>query len=177
LKKIHVYFLPDPQENRFLPGDRHLISLIKKLIRNKRVGGIVKVFLNLCKGFDQLGVLYDINLPFKKIKPGEPVIMLGSGRKVIEGYDRPNVIIGGIAMMTHPSEWPNLCDEYPVVKYLQHSDWANNVYIPYYGTDRCEIWPAGIDTDKWKPAPIFAKKYDLLIYNKIRWDEHGTKTN
>jgi glycosyltransferase involved in cell wall biosynthesis len=71
--------------------------------------------------------------------------------------------------MTHPSEWPTLCEEYPVVNYLQHSIWANDVYKPYFG-GRCKIWPVGIDTDAWRPADGVSKSTDLLIYNKIRWD-------
>lgn len=53
---------------------------------------------------------------------------------------------------------------------MQHSEWANNVYIPYYGADKCAIWPAGIDTNKWLPDAGQSKKFDFLIYNKIRWN-------
>jgi glycosyltransferase involved in cell wall biosynthesis len=70
--------------------------------------------------------------------------------------------------MTHPSEWPTLCEEYPVVTYLQHSEWANNIYKPYFG-GRCAIWPVGIDTHEWTPASG-RKETDFLIYDKILWD-------
>lgn len=133
--------------------------------------------MSLCKGFDLQGIAYDINLPFKKINADEPVVVLGNGRYALAGYSQLNPVIAGIGLMTHPSEWPELCTEYPVFKYLQHSDWANNVYIPYYGADTCQTWPAGIDTDKWAPDKNADKKFDVLVYNKIMWDKPQTNSN
>jgi Glycosyl transferases group 1 len=170
MNRINVYFRKEQQKYRFFKGDRYLISFIKKLLRKKKISGIEKVFVNLCKGFDLLKIDYSINKPFNQIKPDEPVIVLGNGKYALKGYTQANPIIAGIALMTHPSEWPELCDEYPVVKYLQHSDWANNIYVPYFGKERCVLWPAGIDTEKWSPDKKDVKKFDLLIYNKIRWN-------
>ena len=79
--------------------------------------------------------------------------------------------------MTHPNEWPGLFYEYPVLTYLQHSQWTKNIYAKIYGDDKCDIWPAGVDTNKW--APSLAKgiqQYDVLIYNKIMWDKARTET-
>ena len=171
LRKIHLYYRTQPARDRYLPGDRYIIPFLRKLIRGKKVSGIEKVFLNLCKGFDKLRVKYDINLPFQDVLDNEPVIILGNGRQSLEGYSIPNPIIAGIALMTHPSEWPDLIENFPVVKYLQHSSWANKVYISYYGANHCQEWAAGIDTEKWKPSSSTQKTYDLLIYNKIRWQQ------
>jgi hypothetical protein len=100
--------------------------------------------------------------------------VLGRGRYSLQGYDRPNSIVAGIALMTHPSEWPTLCEDYPVKRYLQHSAWANNIYRPYFG-DRCAIWPVGIDTDEWTLSPDNHKDIDLLIYDKIMWNREVAK--
>ncbi len=175
MSTIHLYFRTEPTKDRYFKGDRHLIGLIKKLTRRKKTSGIEKVFINLCKGFDQLNVAYDVNLPFKKIKANEPVVVLGNGRYALQGYEQPNPVIAGIALVTHPAEWPGLCKEYPVVKYLQHSEWVNNVYIPYYGVGKCELWPAGVDTEKWSSAGQSNKKFDLLVYNKIMWNETANR--
>jgi len=174
LKKIHLYFRTEPSKDRFIPGDRYLRVLLKSLRRQKKPSGVEKVFLNLCKGFDELKVDYDINLPFKKIRPGEPVVVLGNGKYALSGYHRPNPVIAGIGLMTHPNEWPGLFSEYPVAKYLQHSDWSKNMYASVYGEDKCGLWPAGIDTEKWSPAAPVTKKYDLLIYSKIMWNKTQT---
>lgn len=175
MKRIHLYFRVAHLADRFFPGDRFLFSLVRNLIRKKKVGGVEKVFINLQKGLDELNVDYTINLPFKQIKPGEPVVVLGVGKYALEGYAQPNPIIAGIGLMTHPAYWPDLCTEYPVAKYLQHSEWAKNIYVPYYGADHCDLWPAGIETEKWVPAEGIEKKYDLLIYNKIMWDRQQTE--
>ncbi|MDB5157210.1 MAG: hypothetical protein JWR50_1917, partial [Mucilaginibacter sp.] len=147
---------------------------LKRLLNIRPVNGAEKVFLNLCEGLDLLGIPYTKNPPFKEIKPGEPVVILGdelyNSKFFLKGYDKPNPIIAGIALMTHPAEWPDLLKEYPVVKYLQHCSWTNDLFIPYYGKDVCKEWPAGIDTEKWTQGSESEKKFDVLIYDKICWD-------
>lgn len=144
---------------------------MRRLIRGESPpGGIEMVFLNLCKGLDAAGIPYEVNLPFDQLRPSDRVGVLGRGRHSLEGYNQPNPIVAGIGLMTHPSQWPDLCDEYPVVRYLQHSEWANDMYRPYFGDDTCEVWPVGIDTKEWCPATSVQKSTDILIYDKIRWN-------
>ena len=138
----------------------------------RRLSGLDRVFANLCAGLDRIGAAYQVNAPFGEISIGDRVAVLGVGRRCLDGYDRPNPVVAGIGLMTHPSEWPTLCDDYPVVRYLQHSEWANNVYKPYFG-DRCTIWPVGTDTDYWQPAADERKTTDFLIYDKILWQREG----
>jgi hypothetical protein len=176
LNKINLYFITPPIGYKWIPGDRAVVYFFKKLFERQKISGIEKVFLNLCKGFDELNLDYSVNLDFKKIKPYEPVIVLGAGREGLKGYRQPNPIIAGIALMTHPSEWPSLCKDYPVVKYLQHSDWARNVYVPYYGAEICDTWPVGIETDKWSHDENIPKTVDVLVYNKIRWNKSQLDT-
>lgn len=171
--RIIVYFIKPKQKDRFIYGDRFIIPFIKRLIKGKKTSGVEKVFHNLCRSFDIMGLNYIINLPFDKIEPNDRLIVLGLGKLSLANYAQKNKIVAGIALMTHPSEWPQLCTEYPVAKYLQHSDWAKNVYVPYYGDDICDTWFAGIDTDEWKPKQV-DKQIDVLIYNKIRWDYNET---
>lgn len=171
MNKINLYFRKQPTGYKFIPGDRYFINLCRKLFGLKKTSGVEKVFVNLCKGFDLLNIKYNINPHFDKIKPDEPVVVLGVGRYALKGYTKTNPVIAGIGLMTHPSEWPDLFKSYPVARYLQHADWANNIYKPYYGNNNCLTWPAGIDTDKWAPLTNTVKKYDILIYNKIMWDK------
>ena len=104
------------------------VKLRRAIRGSERPGGIGKVFSNLLLGLDQLGVAYLVNPPFKALQGDDLVGVLGRGRYALDGYDRPNPIVAGIGLMTHPSEWPDLCEQYPVVRYLQHSAWATNVY-------------------------------------------------
>jgi glycosyltransferase involved in cell wall biosynthesis len=183
MSRLCLYYRLDPERDRWLPADRFVRPLIRRLVRGKpRPGGVEKVFINLCLGLDKLGVRYSVNLPFRELRHDDLVGILGRGRKCLGGYAQPNPIVAGIGLMTHPSEWPTLCDDFPVVKYLQHSHWANAVYEPYFG-DRCVIWPVGIDTEKWKPNYKTHKKetrkaennlVDFLIYDKIMWEAELT---
>lgn len=166
-----LYFIKPPEKDRFFKGDAKIRQIIRRIVKGKpRPGGVEKVFINLCKGLDIIKQPYIVNLPFTLLKPDDRVAILGAGKHCLDGYVASNKIVAGIGLMTHPSEWPNLCTTYPVVKYLQHSEWANNVYKPYFG-DKCAIWPVGIETDQWKPNENVIKKYDVLVYNKIRWDK------
>lgn len=170
-RRVCLYYRLPPESNRWLPGDRWVRPIVRRLLRGKpRPGGVDKVFINLCLGLDRLNVTYEVNLPFHKLRPNDLVGVLGRGRHCLDGYAQSNPIVAGIGLMTHPSEWPSLCHDYPVVRYLQHSAWANEVYRPYFG-DRCATWPVGIDTDEWQPSVNSCdRRVDFLVYDKIMWD-------
>jgi glycosyltransferase involved in cell wall biosynthesis len=158
------------REDRWLPGDRFLRAPLRRLLRGpRRPSGLDRVRINLLRGLDEIGVRHVLNPSFRSIRPDDAVCVLGRGRDSLTGYDRPNRIVAGIGLMTHPSEWPSLCEDYPVVRYLQHSEWTRQVYEPFFG-DRCEVWPVGIDTRYWCPSPSSEKRVDFLIYDKIRWE-------
>ena len=167
--RICLYYRVEPERDRWISGDRFFRTLVRRIVRGKpRIGGVEKVFANLCLGLDRLRVPYEVNLPFHKLQDGDRVGVLGRGRFSLTGYDRPNPIVAGIGLMTHPSEWPSLCKEYPIAKYLQHSEWTTNIYRPYFG-EKCATWPVGIDTEKWQPANT-SKEFDFLIYDKVLWE-------
>lgn len=166
MRRDVLYFRSAPETNRWFAGDRHWRPIVRRLARGRpRIGGVEKVFANLCKGLDGLGEQYEVNLPFDRLRPDDRVAVLGRGRFSLAGYSQPNPIVAGIGLMSNPSDWPTLCDEYPVVRYLQHSRWANERYVPYFGS-RCEVWPVGIDTDLWAPRGA-TRSIDLLIYDKL----------
>lgn len=177
MASINLYFRIPFQNDRFVKGDRYLLWLLKKLFRKKRTSGIEKVFVNLCKGLDELNIDYTINKPFQKINTGEPVVVLGSGKYALNGYQQSNPIIAGIGLMTHPNEWPTLFEEYPVAKYLQHSAWTDHIYAARFGPEKCAVWPAGIETGRWAPNAGIAKQTDFLIYNKMMWNKADTDIN
>jgi len=169
VSRICLYYRVAPEQDRWLLGDRLVRPWVRRLIRGKpRLGGVDKVFVNLCHGLDRLGISYLVNLPFDKLRDEDRIGVLGRGRYSLQGYNRSNPIVAGIGLMTHPSEWPTVCEDYPVVRYLQHSEWTNNIYKQYYG-DHCAIWPVGIDTDEWKPVST-SKDLDVMLYDKVMWN-------
>jgi glycosyltransferase involved in cell wall biosynthesis len=175
LKTINLYFRVRPQGYKIFPGDRYLLNCFRRLSGKNKVSGLERVFINLCSSFDDLNIKYTVNKPFKSVKPDEPIVILGVGRYSLEEYDQPNPIIAGIGLMTHPNEWPQLFKEYPVVKYLQHSEWTNDLYAKHFGPKNCAIWPAGVDTIKWKPHNTL-KEIDFLVYKKIMWDKQAAES-
>jgi len=174
VKRINIYYRKAPVGYKYFSGDRVIVSFLRKLFFKQKVSGLDKVFINLCKGFDELKINYTKNLPFKKIQPDEPVIVLGVGKYALQGYEQSNKIIAGIGLMTFPEQWPGLLQEFPVVKYLQHSKWAKDIYVPYFGETNCAIWPSGVDTQKWRPDNTKAE-FDILIYDKIMWNKEQTQ--
>lgn len=169
MSRLCLYYVPEPEQDRWVRGDHRVRPLLRRMLRGRpRMSGVDKVFSNLCLGLDRLAIPYHVNLPFAQLRPEDRVGVLGRGRHCLQGYDRSNAIVAGVALMTHPSEWPTLCDDYPVARYIQHSEWAAAVYRPYFGS-RVAIWPVGIDTDAWIPSAE-PKTFDFLVYDKIRWN-------
>ena len=170
MKRICLYFQHKPEEDRWLPGDRFVRPLVRRVVRGKPkfVSGVDRIFVNLCEGLDRLGIAYELNLPFHKLTAGDRVGVVGRGRHVLNGYRVSNPIVAGPWLMTHPGEWPDLFEQYPVVSYLHHCEWCVDIFKPYFG-DRCAVWPHGVDTQKWCPSSV-VKDYDILLYDKVRWD-------
>ena len=165
--RVALYFRGLRETDRWIPGDRYVRPIVRRVLRGTpRVGGVGQVFVSLCKGLDELAVKYDVNPRFSTLRAGDRIAVLGRTRDILQGYTHPFPIVAGIGMMTHPSEWPTLCDEYPVVTYLSHSEWVNRQYVPYFG-ERCALWPVGIDTTEWQPAPVVNKSLDFIVYDKI----------
>lgn len=173
MSRLCLYFKPAKPAKRWFEGDQQIRRLIRRWLRGaNRISSVEKVFNTLCKGLDQLNMPYHINLPFNELEPQDKVVVLGMGKGCLEGYRQPNKIVAGIGLMSHPNEWPDMPRNYPVAKYLQHSEWTNRIYEKYYGSI-CKIWFAGIDTEKWKPITT-TNKIDVLVYDKIMWERDNT---
>lgn len=174
VNKLALYYIENPLRDKWVKGDRHLINIARKVFGKKNhAKSLEKVFQTLQKSLETIHKEFSLNKPFTKLKPDEVAIVLGSGRNSLENYDKANPIIAGIGLMSHPTEWPDLFEKYPVKYYLQHSEWANNMYKKYYG-ERCRIWPVGIETDKWVPG-AGSKDIDVLVYDKILWDRDANE--
>src|SRR6202035_1851384 len=104
MNRICLYYRPIPEKDRWLLGDRYVRPLVRRAVRGKpRPGGLDKVFANLCLGLDRIGIRYLVNLPFNELRADDWVGILGRDRHSLEGYSRPNRIVAGIGLMTHPS--------------------------------------------------------------------------
>ncbi|MGM9477279.1 glycosyltransferase [Pedobacter sp. GSP4] len=174
--RLIIYFVKPPIKDRFFWGDRYILPTIRKLIRGERISSLELVFKNLCKAFDLVKQPYLTNIPFDQITERDHIIVLGLGLQALNGYHQTNKLVAGIGLMTHPSNWPTLFVDYPVATYLQHSKWTADIYNKWFGKNKCSIWPAGIDTEFWKPKPS-GPKTDILIYVKFLWDQEQNRLN
>jgi hypothetical protein len=173
MNKCINLFYEELDPDRWIPYDRYLRRLIRRLIRGKpRPGGQMRVFLNLCAGLDKLGVSYRIN-DYRYIQkhPEEIACIIGK-HHVLDKIQWRNPILFGAAVFSHPCEDPNLFERLPVRKMLVPGEWMRQMCQPYYG-DRVAAWPIGIDTETWTSTPIATKDVDVLLYDKVRW-EHNT---
>jgi hypothetical protein len=176
MSNVCLYFLRQPERDRWIFGDRFVRPVIRRAIRGRPpASGVDKVFTNLCVGLDRIGAKYTVNRPFREIRDEDRVGFMGRGPWALGGYNRQNPLVAGPYLMTHPIEWPTLCDEYPVSRYLQHCSWATDIYKPYFG-DRCINWAHGVDTNDWKPSTM-EKDIDVLIYDKVRWEREHFEPN
>lgn len=169
MNRAVIYFIERPAD-RWFPGDHKLRKPIRRLLRGPDpIGGIKRVFLNLCEGLNRLGENYVVNIPFSQIRGDDRVGILGLGRQCLAGYSQSNPLLAGIAVAAHPAEWPTMFQDYPVSAYVVHSEWVKQMYERHYGS-HIRTWAAGIDTHLWAPGREPAKSVDFLVYDKIRWD-------
>lgn len=164
-------FYQEPDPDRWFPFDRYPRKIIRRLVRGKeKVGGVMQVAINLLKGLDKIGVEYRFN-DFKYIKkhPEEIACIIGKPEVLFDKKWR-NPILFGSGIYSHPIENPDLLKKYPNVKrVLVPGEWMRKMFESAYG-NKVLAWPTGIDTEFWSPEKVAGtKKYDFLIYDKIRW--------
>ena len=169
MNRAVIYFIDRPAD-RWFKGDHKFRAPIRRLVRGAApIGGIERVFINLCKGLDRIGTNYVTNIPFNEIQPTDMVGVIGRGLDCLNDYRQPNLILAGIAVAEHPAQWPTLFSDYPVSAYVVHCDWVKRMYERHYGP-RIVTWAVGIDTQEWSPIANGSASVDFLIYDKVRWD-------
>lgn len=168
--KLNLFY-EEPDPDRWLPLDRYPRRLVRRIVRGKpRPGGVMTIALNLMRGLDKIGVAYRFN-DYRYIKkhPEEIACIIGKPHVLFE-RKWENPVILGAGVYSHPVDCPDLFERYPNVKrFLVPGDWMRRMCEPFYG-QRVVAWPVGIDTGRWKPLPAAEKKFDFLIYDKIRWE-------
>ena len=163
-------FYGEPEGDRWLPFDRYPRRIVRRIVRGKpRPGGQARVFLNLCKGLDLLSVQYRVNdFNHAKHNPRELACIVGKPF-LLDKYPWRNPILFGAAVYSHPIDDPDLLTRLPIRKVLVPGDWMKEMCRPMWG-DVVDAWPVGIDSRFWSPSPAQTKEFDVLLYDKVRWD-------
>ncbi|MEE9355856.1 MAG: hypothetical protein V3U75_09745 [Methylococcaceae bacterium] len=164
-------FYSEPDPDRWIPYDRYPRRFVRRLIRGKRrIGGQEMVFLNLLAGLSRLGIPYRVNDYHYACKhPNELVGIIGKPHVLFKN-DWQNPVLFGASVFSHPFNYPDLFNKYPVKVILVPGPWIADMFRPYYG-DKVQVWPVGIDTEYWSTQKLtdYSK---VLVYDKIRWNRN-----
>jgi hypothetical protein len=163
-------FYEEPEGDRWLPFDRYPRRIVRRILRGEpEIGGHKRISLNLRAGLDRLGIRYRINdYDHARRNPHELVCIIGKA-SVLDKVEWKNPILFGAAVFSHPLDDPRLFDRLPVRKILLPGAWMKEMWRPYWD-DAVAVWPVGIDTDRWQPREPAEKPFDVLLYDKVRWD-------
>jgi hypothetical protein len=163
-------FYEEPDPDRLIAFDRYPRRWIRRLIRGPhRPRGQMRVFLNLCRGLDKLGVSYRVNDYRHAMRNPEEVVGIIGKPFVLDKVKWKNPIVFGASIFSHPLSDPHLLERLPVKKVLVPGEWMRQMCEPYYG-EKVKSWPVGIDTQYWAPDPVTPKIHDFLIYDKVLWE-------
>jgi len=145
-----------------------MINIISKAYLSKNATGPKKVVDNLIKGLDILGYPYVIN---KRLDACQRLWIHDDTAALarINKLDPSVKVVAGPNLYVVPRNIPRAIDLSKVI-YLHPSQWVKDFWLDF-GFGRCpiEVWPAGIDTDEFKPAPD--DKEHVLVYFKQRGSE------
>jgi len=170
-------FYEEPDPDRWLPYDRHVRRVVRRLVRGPaQPGGAERAFLNLVAGLDRLGAPYRIN-DYRHLSAhqGELACVFGKPH-ILEKISSKTPILFGTSIYSHPNDDPHLPDRRVIRQVLVPSEWVRRMFSEVW-PGIVSVWAAGIDTQRWTPGPAADKDVDVLIYDKIFWKrEHYEQT-
>lgn len=172
-RKAILLFYQEAECDTFFRHDRYLKRVVRplynKLHRRQKKSGFGVCCELLQRALEQQGWTVRLNdYASARSHPGYPVGLVGYPG-LVEEWKLPNPAVLGPALYDHPLLAPRLMDDKRFRTYLLSSQWAYDMYRPYYG-ETCAQWFAGIDVAQWPDTSANAKDIDFLIYDKIRWD-------
>jgi hypothetical protein len=168
IKPLNIFY-QEPDPDRWIKYDHFPRKIIRSVLRGKpRYGGQFFVYYNLVKGLAKAGIPYRVN-NFKYVNKHNNEIACVIGKdQVLYERNWKNPVVFGPSFGINPVADPDILKQYPIKKLIVPCLWLKDMFAQY-GSENIEVWPVGIDTDAWMPGNT-TKKYDFLIYNKIRWD-------
>jgi glycosyltransferase involved in cell wall biosynthesis len=162
-------FYKEPDYDRWFTYDRYPRRIMRRIVRGpSQPGGVERYYLNLIDGFRRIGIPHLTNsFRYARSHPRSVVGVVGKGHLLTERHWR-NPILFGPAGFSHPTENAEALETAPIEMILVSCEWMKQMYLPHTSLP-IRVWPAGIDTYSWLPAPVEQKNIDVLVYDKIRW--------
>jgi len=163
-------FYEEPDPDRWIQFDRYPRKMIRRIVRGKPpIGGVMRWFLNLQQGLNQLGVSYRIN-DYRGLKktPGAWACVVGKPH-VIEKISPNHPIVYGPGVAAHPYD-NDFWKKADIRLMLLSCDWFKKMYDrDLFNSIPTSVWSAGIETNIWLPSTSTPAPRSLLVYDKIRW--------
>ena len=139
-----------------------MINILSRISASSAsTGGSLKVFRNLTRGLERIGLPYVVNRSLDSCEriwvhddvravpylPPDARVVLGPN---IYTFDLPTPQLPERMIFVYPSEWPR-----------------RHMQMLGYGAEPSAIWPVGVDVDEFPPRPI-ASQSKVLLYYKNR---------
>ncbi len=160
-------FYEEPDPDRWVPFDRYPRRLVRRLWRGPwQPSGHMRVLLNLMTGLDRVGIPYRVNdYRYMRANPGELACLIGKPH-ILREFPLATPLLFGPSIYNHPIDDELLPYRHAVRQVLVPSPWVKNMFSRFW-PGLVTVWPVGIDTIRWTPAPSVPKDIDVLIYDKI----------
>lgn len=162
-------FYEEPDPDRWFPFDRYPRKVIRTLVRGAaQPRGTMRAFLNLVEGLDRIGAPYQVN-DYRGLRAhsGDLACVFGKPH-ILDKIPRESPILFGTSIYSHPNDNPGLPGQRDIRRVLVPSEWVCRMFEQVW-PGLVSVWPVGIDTERWTPAPDAAKDVDVLVYDKIVW--------
>ena len=172
-RPLDLYDLRFPEQPRWVKGDQYIRSAVRRVLkpfRGRGAGGLAKVTANLTLGLEKLGI--DFRLLNRPVEP-RPDAMVGVLHGPVadcRGIAEHHPCIVGPGVLSVPQDWPDLFTSTQAVSLLQNCEWSAEIFRPMY-KDRVTLWTMGVDHERYTPSSEDSRKFDFLVYDKIRWPE------
>ena len=135
---------------------------------NRTVSGFMAWYQLLVQALTKSGfTVHENDFDLAAANPDYPIGLVGTPLS-LKNWDLPNPAILGPSMYDHPRLNPGLMGDRRYRYYLFTCEWLRNLFQPFYG-DKCVLWHAGVDIEKWPDVKKCHKDIDVLIYDKMRW--------
>jgi len=136
----------------------------------------MRVFLNLMAGLDRIGVRYRVNnYRYSRANPEELACLIGKPH-LLRKFAPRTPLLFGTSIYNHPIDDEFLPSRQAIRQVLVPSEWVKRMFSSVW-PNLVTVWPVGIDTELWAPAPSKTKDVDVIVYDKIFRDrEHYDAT-
>jgi glycosyltransferase involved in cell wall biosynthesis len=159
-------FFEEADPDRWIRFDRYPRRVVRMLVRGPTwTSGARRVFLNLTKGLDRIGVPYRVNdYRYMRRHQEELVCLLGQPH-LLHNFRHHTPLLFGTALYNHPVDDEALPRRHMIRQLLVPSAWVKQMFSRNW-PDLVSVWPVGIDTGVWTPSSG-PRDVDVLVYEKL----------